>query len=94
MPPYTLWLQGRAHIGAWLNGRGAGCRGSRLLATEASGAPAFGQYRLAADGRGHRAWGLIVLDVRGQGLGGMVTFLDTDGTLLPRFGLPTTLPPR
>jgi RNA polymerase sigma-70 factor (ECF subfamily) len=43
MPPYTLWLQGRAAIKAWLLGRGSGCRGSRLVPTRACGLPAFGQ---------------------------------------------------
>ena len=31
MPPYTLWLRGRESIGSWLNGRGAVCRGSKLV---------------------------------------------------------------
>jgi len=42
MPPYTLWLQGHESIRTWLNGRGSGCRGSRLVPTQASGSPAFG----------------------------------------------------
>ena len=66
MPPYTLWLQGPASIQRWLSGRGAGCRGSRLLRTNACGAPAFGQYRPAPEG-GHKAWALIVLGCRGTG---------------------------
>jgi predicted lactoylglutathione lyase len=45
MPPYTLWLRGPDAIRAWLLGRGADCRGSRLVATSACGPPAFGQYR-------------------------------------------------
>jgi RNA polymerase sigma-70 factor (ECF subfamily) len=46
MPPYDLWLRGRASIAGWLLGFGAGCRGSRLVPVEASGgAPAFAQYR-------------------------------------------------
>jgi RNA polymerase sigma-70 factor (ECF subfamily) len=71
-------------------GRGAGCQGSRLLRTEASGAPAFGQYRLGADGR-HRAWALISLDVSAGRIANMVSFLDT-ASLFPRFGLPLELP--
>src|SRR5687767_6795851 len=35
MPPYTLWLRGPETIRAWLLGRGAGCRGSRLVPTSA-----------------------------------------------------------
>ncbi|MBA3889512.1 MAG: nuclear transport factor 2 family protein, partial [Gemmatimonadaceae bacterium] len=33
MPPYDLWLQGHDAIAAWMLGRGAGCRGSRLVPT-------------------------------------------------------------
>jgi RNA polymerase sigma-70 factor (ECF subfamily) len=90
MPPYTLWLRGHEAIAAWLLGRGAGCRGSRLIATEASGAPAFAQYRPSADG-GHAPWALIVLEMRGNGIASMTSFLDTE-ELFPRFGLPRHLP--
>lgn len=87
MPPYTLWLQGRAAIAAWLMGRGAGCRGSRLVPTMACGSPAFGQYR--QDGR--EPFALIVLEMRGDSFASMTSFLDT-ATLFPRFGLPLALP--
>jgi RNA polymerase sigma-70 factor (ECF subfamily) len=92
MPPYTLWLRGRDPIAAWLLGRGAGCRGSRLLPTAACASPAFGQYRRAADGDGHRPWALVVLDVSGGAVRAIQSFLDTS-TLFPRFGLPPALPP-
>lgn len=89
MPPYTLWLQGPAVIQRWLEGPGAGCRGSRLVPTAASGAPAFGQYRPSPEG-GHAAWALIVLEISGDRIASMVSFLDVDG-LFPIFGLPKTL---
>ena len=44
MPPFAMWLQGAADIGAWLSGAGSVCRGSRLLPRQANGCPAFGQY--------------------------------------------------
>ncbi|MDC0677291.1 sigma-70 family RNA polymerase sigma factor [Sorangium atrum] len=90
MPPYTLWLRGPDAIRAWLLGRGAGCRGSRLVPTAACGSPAFGQYRPAPEG-GHRAWALIVLELAGDRIASMTSFLDTE-TLFPRFGLPLELP--
>lgn len=92
MPPYTLWLQGHDSVRAWMLGRGAGCRGSRLLPTEACGLPAFGQYRLADPGPGYQAWSLIVLelDSRGTRIAALNHFLDT-ASLFPRFGLPLTL---
>ena len=52
MPPFDLWLRGRDDILTWWVGPGAGCRGSRVLATTAAnGAPAFGQYKPSADRR-------------------------------------------
>ncbi|PRQ06718.1 sigma-70 family RNA polymerase sigma factor [Enhygromyxa salina] len=91
MPPYTLWLRGRDSIGSWLRGHGIGCRGSRLIATAACGAPAFGQYRPDPAG-GHRPWALVVLELRGGAIDEMISFLDTEA-LFPKFGLPDALPP-
>jgi RNA polymerase sigma-70 factor, ECF subfamily len=90
MPPYTLWLRGPETIRTWLLGRGAGCRGSRLLPTHASGAPSFGQYR-PAPGGGHAPWALIVLELEGDSIAGWNSFLDTE-KLFPLFGLPPRLP--
>jgi RNA polymerase sigma-70 factor, ECF subfamily len=90
MPPYTLWLRGAQTIGTWLLGRGAGCRGSRLLPTRASGGPSFGQYRPSAGG-GHEPWALIVLELEGNRIASWNSFLDTQ-KLFPLFGLPPHLP--
>jgi RNA polymerase sigma-70 factor (ECF subfamily) len=90
MPPYTLWLRGHEAIRAWFLGRGSQCRGSRLVPTAASGSPAFGQYRLAADA-GHEPWALIVLELEGDRIAGINSFLDTE-MLFPLFGLPQRLP--
>lgn len=91
MPPYSLWLEGPANVRAWLTGRGSGCKGSRLVRTQANGQVAFGQYRLAASGEGHTAWGLVVLEIEGGRIRRWNTFLDVE-TLFPRFELPLTLP--
>ena len=90
MPPFAMWLRGATDIGAWMLGVGAGCRGSRLLRTAASGAPAFAQYRPDPAG-GHRPWGLHVLDVSDGRIREIDSFLDTD-RLFPLFGLPMHLP--
>jgi RNA polymerase sigma-70 factor (ECF subfamily) len=88
MPPYTLWLRGRKAVSDWFLGRGLGCRGSRLVRTEANGSPAYGQYRPSTEpGAPLRPWSLVVLDLKGGGIASMTHFLDTD-TLFPRFGLP------
>jgi RNA polymerase sigma-70 factor (ECF subfamily) len=90
MPPYTLWLRGPQTIRTWLLGRGAGCRGSRLIPACASGAPSFAQYRPSPDG-GHTPWALIVLELDGDGIASWNSFLDTE-KLFPLFGLPPRLP--
>ena len=89
MPPYRLWLQGRDAIRDWLLGRGCGCRGSRLLRTDACGVPAFAQYRPSPDGI-HRPWSLIVLELSSDRIAHWNAFLDT-ATLFPLFGLPMEL---
>jgi RNA polymerase sigma-70 factor (ECF subfamily) len=90
MPPDTLWLQGPEAIGRWFLGRGIGCRGSKLLPTRASGAPAFGQYRPAPDG-GHTPWALVVLELQDDRIAALNSFLDTEH-LFPLFGLPARYP--
>jgi RNA polymerase sigma-70 factor (ECF subfamily) len=90
MPPFSLWLQGPEPVRQWLAGRGIGCKGSRLVATRANGAPAFAQYRLHADGV-HRAWALAVLELDGPRIAAWTSFLNVED-LYPLFGLPLELP--
>lgn len=90
MPPYQLWFQGPEAIRTWMLGMGSGCRGSRLVATSACGLPAFAQYRVNPEG-GHKAWALIVLELSGDQIAVVNSFLDTE-TLFPRFNLPIELP--
>ena len=90
MPPYTLWLRGHDAIGAWLSGHGIGCKGSLVIRTGACGAPAFAQYRPDPSG-GHTAWAIVVLEVEGDRIAEMISFLDVE-TLFPFFDLPLTLP--
>ena len=90
MPPFDLWLRGRADILTWWFGPGIGCRGSRLVATvTANGSPAFGQYKPAADG-GFDPWALQVLEIEDGRLVELTFFLDT-ASAFPRFGLPARL---
>lgn len=92
MPPYALWLQGPAAVRTWMLGfPGNACRGSRLVATAASGWPAFAQYRPNPEG-GHKAWALIVLELSGGLIAGINSFLNVDA-LFPRFGFPLVLAP-
>jgi RNA polymerase sigma-70 factor, ECF subfamily len=91
MPPYDLWLRGRDDILSWWVGPGAGCRGSRVIATaSANGAPAFGQYKPSPIGEGYEPWALQVLEVAGGRIVELTFFLDTE-TLFSLFGLPARL---
>ncbi len=86
MPPYSLWIQGPDEIRTWMLGVGCGCRGSRLVPTAACGSPAFGHYRPVETG-GYKPWAIIVLEIDGDRIGAINSFLDTE-TLFPIFGLP------
>ena len=88
MPPYAMWLQGRDELVAWYTGAGIGCAGSRLLAGEANGCPAFAQYRVDPAG-GHAPWALQVLELRGDGVEAIHAFLDIEAFV--RFGFPAHL---
>jgi len=89
MPPYPLWLQGRADIRSWLLGPGKDCLGSHWVQVMANGSPAFAQYRPSGPGGEHQPWALHVVEVSGDRISGMITFLDTE-RLFPLFGLPTS----
>jgi RNA polymerase sigma-70 factor (ECF subfamily) len=90
MPPYDFWLRGPVEMGRWFLGEGSGCRGSRLVATGANGATAFGSYRQDPRG-GHYPWAIQVLEVSGDRIVGHHNFLDTG--LFAAFGLPGHLDP-
>jgi RNA polymerase sigma-70 factor, ECF subfamily len=91
MPPFDMWLSGRADILSWWYGPGIGCRGSRLVATVgANGSPAYGQYKPSETGTGYDPWALQVLELSAGGIAEFTFFLDTE-TLFPLFGLPARL---
>jgi len=90
MPPYEMWLQGRDEIRAWMAGPGIGCRGSRLVRTEANGMPAFAQYRANGPGGGYEPWSIHVLEIVDGEIVGLNFFLDTE-RYFPQFGLPPTI---
>ena len=91
MPPFDMWLSGRADILAWMVGPGIGCKGSKLLpAPNANGAVAFGQYKPSESGSGHDPWALMVLELDGDRIGELTFFLATE-RIFPLFGLPPRL---
>jgi RNA polymerase sigma-70 factor, ECF subfamily len=88
MPPFAMWLTGADQVAKWLVGQGAGCRGSRLVATAANGCAAFGSYKPAGAGR-HDAWSIQVLEIHDGRITTWHNFLDT--SLFPVFDLPLSL---
>jgi len=93
MPPYEMWLSGRGDILGWWVGPGAGCSGSRLVATVgANGSPAFGQYKPGGPDGSFTPWALQVLEVSRGRIAGFTFFLDTE-RVFPLFGLPPRLDP-
>jgi RNA polymerase sigma-70 factor (ECF subfamily) len=87
MPPYELWLRGRASIARWMLTYGVGCRGSRLVPVQsANGLPAFVQYRQGGD----QPWAVVLLEVHGTLITSLHYFLDTE-MLFPKFGMPPRL---
>ncbi len=87
MPPFEMWLRGADDIGTWMLGPGSGCRGSRVVATQANGSPAVTQWRPLAGG-GFAPWALHVLEVRGGRVAHISSFLNLNNELFLKLGLP------
>jgi RNA polymerase sigma-70 factor (TIGR02960 family) len=91
LPPLPFEYRGRAAV-KFLSAVpcGGGARRIRLIATRANGQPAFGCYLSDPAAPIAHAHGLIVLTLEGDRVSGITRFLDN--SVLPRFGLPRTLP--
>jgi RNA polymerase sigma-70 factor (ECF subfamily) len=91
VPPQPFGYRGRAAAEIL---SAAPCRGGarrfRLVATRANGQPAFGCYLSDPAASVSHAHGLVVLTLDGDRVCGITRFIDNG--LLPRFGLPLTLP--
>jgi RNA polymerase sigma-70 factor, ECF subfamily len=91
MPPEPFEYQGRAAVATFLrHAFGARRGGHRLVPTRANGQPAFGHYIEDPHAPIARAVGLLVLSLEGERITAITRFRG-DG-ILPRFGLPRTLP--
>ncbi|TDC52023.1 sigma-70 family RNA polymerase sigma factor [Jiangella ureilytica] len=86
MPAAAMWFAGKVACVSYLVDEVARTRGDwQKLPTVANGQPAFGAYH-----RDGSAFGLAVLTVTAAGIARVTVFGEPG--LLPRFGLPATLP--
>lgn len=93
MPPEAFEYQGREKIAEFLRHVTAmrlPGRTTQLVPTRANGQPAFGHYIKDAGASVAQGTGLLVLTLEGDRIAAITCFGDAE--LLPRFGLPPTLP--
>lgn len=90
MPPMPLEYEGRDLVARFCGQVFRGGRRFDLVPTRANGQPAFGAYLRSADGVRHGT-GLLVISPSGDRIAAMVRF---ESGVLPRFGLPRSLPAR
>ncbi len=92
MPPLALWLRGPEQVGRFMLGQGAACRGSKLIAVEANGCPAFAAYKPDPESGAWLPWSLTVLEPAGAdvpAVAGVHNFLQPFlPSLFRTFGLP------
>lgn len=88
MPPFVWWLEGRESILTVMAASDA-CVGDRLLPVAMNGSPGFGQYRVDDHGV-PRPFALLLVEVRGNRVAHLVTFLGT-AERFSEFGLPEAL---
>jgi len=96
MPPLALWLRGPEQTGEFMLGQGAACRGSKLIAVDANGCPAFAAYKPDAESGDWLPWSLTVLEPvaggDGPAVAGVHNFLQPFlPSLFRTFGLPDRL---
>jgi RNA polymerase sigma-70 factor (TIGR02960 family) len=89
MPPVPLEYQGRELAARFLTLAFRRGRHFRLIATRANGQPAFGVYVRDPHSEVLRANGLIVVTLAGDQISMITRF---DNSVIPRFGLPRSLP--
>lgn len=90
MPPIPLEYQGLEAVSRLFAGIFSSGRRVDLVPTRANGQPAFGAYLRAGTGIRHGS-GLFVLTLTGERICAFTRF---DGSVLPWFGLPLSLPGR
>lgn len=89
MPPYPLWLSGRAQIDLWFRRMPNPCLHARTILVDANGSPALAVYHATESDRRYEAFGIQLLTFRGARIAAVDFYLDP--ALFPIFGLPTQL---
>ena len=87
MPPFATWVRGPENIVRLVHAQ-CPAKAPGDLALVPNGQPSFAMYLRGEDGV-HRAFGIHVLTMTGEGIGRCSLFFDT--TLFPLFGLSSTL---
>ena len=90
MPPFQLWLQGRAAIRRAVLGSDGTCNNARVVQTSANGSPAFGQYLPTGPAGTYEPWALQVIEIAGGRIIATTTFLHA-ARMFPLFDLPRRL---
>jgi RNA polymerase sigma-70 factor (ECF subfamily) len=90
MPPMPFEYHGRDAVARFSTTLFAAGRRFDLVPTRANGQPAFGAYLRAPTGLRHGV-GLYALDLRADRISALTRF---ESSVLPRFGLPRSLPMR
>jgi RNA polymerase sigma-70 factor, ECF subfamily len=62
MPPLPLWFRGPAEVGTFMLGQGAACRGSKLIALDANGFPAYASYKPDPESGAWLPWSVTILE--------------------------------
>ncbi|NUS44013.1 MAG: SnoaL-like domain-containing protein [Mycobacteriaceae bacterium] len=89
MPSLPFEAAGRAAVARFCTALFGSGRRYDLVPTRANGQPAFGVYARASSGVRHGT-GLVVVSLNGDSICAITRF---DRFVLPRFGLPRSLPP-
>jgi len=87
MPPYELWLAGRAQIQRWFLREPNPCRAARAVAIEANGSPAFAIYHADEARQVLRAFAVQIVTIRGDRIAAIDVHIEP--RLFGLFELPT-----
>jgi len=88
MPPFVMWVQGRANLKSFYEATRSHCMGSRLMRVSVNGStPALAQYASTESNENLDPWGIHVLEIKAGKIAHIHIFIDS--ALYTRFGLPT-----